>query len=257
MFFPRLRRHTKWMFVLLALVFGLGFVVFGVGAGGTGIGDIFRGRSSGGTTKSVSSAQKEVKQHPGQPQGYRDLATALQADGKTDESIVPLERYTQLKPKDADAYGELAGLYLARANREQRRGQDAQLAAADVTGGSIFGANLQLGSGQTLGQDPVSQAVQTQSNTVLTDAYSKASAAYSKAESTYKRLVLVRPEDPSIRLQLATTAQQGGDIAGAIAAYKAFLKLAPDDSNAPLVKAQLKQLRQAQQSQQSQQSPSG
>ena len=36
MFFPRLRRHAKWMFVFLALVFGLGFVVFGVGAGGTG-----------------------------------------------------------------------------------------------------------------------------------------------------------------------------------------------------------------------------
>ena len=29
MFFPRLRRHAKWMFVLLALVFGLGFVIFG------------------------------------------------------------------------------------------------------------------------------------------------------------------------------------------------------------------------------------
>ena len=50
------------------------------------------------------------------------------------------------------------------------------------------------------------------------------------------------PRDPSVQLQLATTAQQGGDLTTAIAAYKAFLKLAPDDSNAPLVKAQLKQL---------------
>src|SRR5262245_50552521 len=142
MFFPRLRRHTKWMFVLLALVFGLGFVVFGVGAGGTGIGDIFRGSSSGGTTKSVSSAQKEVREHPQQAQGYRDLATALQADGKTDQSIAPLEHYIQLRPKDGDAYSELAGLYLARANRQQQLAQNAQLAASDVTGGSTFGTNL-------------------------------------------------------------------------------------------------------------------
>ena len=34
MFFPRLRRQAKWMFVFLALVFGVGFVAFGVG--GTG-----------------------------------------------------------------------------------------------------------------------------------------------------------------------------------------------------------------------------
>ena len=32
MFFPKLRRHAKWMFVFLALVFGVGFVVFGIGA---------------------------------------------------------------------------------------------------------------------------------------------------------------------------------------------------------------------------------
>ena len=57
MFFPRLRRHAKWMFVFLALVFGLGFVVFGVGAGGTGIGDIFRG--SGGTLGAVRLGRAE------------------------------------------------------------------------------------------------------------------------------------------------------------------------------------------------------
>ena len=38
MFFPRLRRHAKWMFVFLAVALGGGFVLFGVGAGGTGVG---------------------------------------------------------------------------------------------------------------------------------------------------------------------------------------------------------------------------
>ncbi len=89
MFFPRLRRHAKWMFVLLALVFGLGFVVFGVGAGGTGVGDIFRG--SGGTSaQSVSDARSETEERPKDPQAWRDLATALETEGQTDEAIVAL-----------------------------------------------------------------------------------------------------------------------------------------------------------------------
>ena len=31
MFFPKLRRKAKWVFLLLAIAFGLGFVAFGVG----------------------------------------------------------------------------------------------------------------------------------------------------------------------------------------------------------------------------------
>ena len=52
MFFPRLRRHAKWMFVFLAVALGGGFVLFGVGAGGTGVGDLFRG---GGGASGVPS----------------------------------------------------------------------------------------------------------------------------------------------------------------------------------------------------------
>ena len=63
MFFPRLRRHAKWMFVLLALVFGLGFVLFGVGAGGVGVGDVFR--DSGGTSaQSVADARGDTEDRP-------------------------------------------------------------------------------------------------------------------------------------------------------------------------------------------------
>ena len=43
MFFPRLRRQAKWVFVFLAFVFAAGFVFFGVGSGSTGLGDLLRG----------------------------------------------------------------------------------------------------------------------------------------------------------------------------------------------------------------------
>ena len=99
MFFPRLRRHAKWMFVFLALVFGLGFVVFGVGAGGTGVGDIFRD-SNGSTAQSVSDARKETEQRPKDAQAWRDYATALETEGQTAEAIVALNTAIDLKPKD-------------------------------------------------------------------------------------------------------------------------------------------------------------
>ena len=63
MFFPRLRRHAKWVFLFLALAFGLGFVAFGVGAGGVGFGDVFRGSVDSGIP-SVSKAQERVNENP-------------------------------------------------------------------------------------------------------------------------------------------------------------------------------------------------
>ena len=55
MFFPRLRRQAKWVFVFLALVFAVGFVAFGVGSGSSGISDLLRGNFFGGGGTSTSS----------------------------------------------------------------------------------------------------------------------------------------------------------------------------------------------------------
>ena len=129
MFFPRLRRHAKWMFVFLALVFGLGFVVFGVGAGGTGVGDIFRGSGSS-SAQSVSDARKETEQHPKNAQTWRDYATALETEGQTAEAILALNTAIDLNPKDDSAYRELAGLHMTRATERQREAQILQLRAA-------------------------------------------------------------------------------------------------------------------------------
>src|SRR5919201_1503388 len=68
MFFPRLRRQAKWVFVFLALVFGVGFVAFGVGSGSTGLGDILNGQFFGGGGSSTSSQikddQKKIERNP-------------------------------------------------------------------------------------------------------------------------------------------------------------------------------------------------
>jgi tetratricopeptide (TPR) repeat protein len=249
LFFTRLRTHAKWMFVFLALVFGLGFVVFGIGSDqGTGIGDVFR--NDGGQTASgvsVSEARELVEENPKSPKALRTLSVSLQEEGETDEAITVLNRYLALAPKDEEALRELAGLHLGRATVLAQRAQEAQARASYLTFGSTFGTSLELGEGgATLGPDPIEEAVSTQANQVVSDAYTKSQGAFRKAEETYSRLVAVTPNDPNVQLELAQAAQQSGNLPRAIEAYERFLKLAPDDPSAPIVKQQIQQLKAAQ-----------
>ena len=103
MFFPRLRRQAKWMFVFLAIVFGLGYVIFNVGGSipGTGLGDVLQGLGqTSNAGPSVDESNDKIKEEPNNPQGYRDLATALQRENRSAEAIAPLERYVQMRPTD-------------------------------------------------------------------------------------------------------------------------------------------------------------
>ena len=68
-------------------------------------------------------------------------------------------------------------------------------------------------------------------------------ATAQQLEGVYKKLAkLHKPAEPSVQLQLAQAAQNAGDTAAAIAAYKHFIKLAPDDPNAAYARQQVKAL---------------
>lgn len=245
MFFPRLRRHAKWMFVFLALVFAVGFVGFGVGAGGTGLGDLFR--SSGGSgdgTPSASESLKRTQEDPTDAEAWRNLSTSYQTDGKTEAAIAALVTYTELRPKDADALRELGGLYLALGAEQSRETQLAQLQA--VYGGATtqFTSGLAV-DGRPLVEDPIAQALESQAVARVSQLSQEAQASFALAVGSYQDLAALRPRDPNVQFELAGIAQQAGDFASAIAAYERFLELAPEDGNAPLVRQQLKQLKQA------------
>jgi tetratricopeptide (TPR) repeat protein len=248
MFFTRLRRHAKWMFVFLALVFGLGFVIFGIGSDqGTGIGDILRdgGGSSNGSL-SVGEARERLADNPGSAPAKLALATALQEEGQTTEAITVLTDYLEQRPKDQDALRELAGLHLGRANAFAQDAQLAQIRASYLTFGSTFASPLDLGEGATLGTDPIDEALSTQLSQQVNAAYTRAQSSFQQAQETYERLAAAAPRDPNVQLELAQAAQQSGDTARAISAYERFLALAPDDPSAELVKQQVAQLKAAQ-----------
>ena len=243
MFFPRLRRHAKWMFVFLAVALGGGFVLFGVGAGGTGVGDILRGGGSSGVP-SISSATKKTEKNPQDIQAWKDLSTALQTKGKIQEAIDAQNHVVALAPKDTDALRELAALNLSQVTAKQQEAQLAQIRAAYAGAGQSFPGSLLSPTGQSLLDDRISVVLNTQASSAVQKLVGEAQAASAQAVTAYKQIVKLTPNDPNVQLELAQAAQQASDTATAIAAYKTFLKLAPDDPNASVVKQQLKQLRQ-------------
>jgi tetratricopeptide (TPR) repeat protein len=256
MFFPKLRQRAKWMFVFLALVFGLGYVIFNVGGTipGVGLGDVLQNLGQSAAGPSEGDARDAIKDNPNDPKGYYDLAQALQRDGKNDEAIAPLERYVQLRPKDRSALGQLAGIYLTQAREAQDKANLVQYQLTQLTGGDVFIPGQSSQFGQRFGQGQVTQIEANKLNQELSNSYVEAQQAYQNAVKAYNKLVAAIPnaeeaDQPSIFLQLAFAAQSANNLNAAIKAYRRYLAIAPDSPNAAAVKQQIKQLQDAQKAQ--------
>jgi tetratricopeptide (TPR) repeat protein len=246
MFFPRLRKQAKWMFVFLALAFAVGFVVFNVGSGGggTGIGDLLLDQPGAGSdAPSAKEARERIDKNPNDIQAYRALATALESEGDAAGAISALEEYTGRRPQDVDAKRELAGLYLSRAERLRNQAAAAQAEASSALAGTTFAPPNTTQLGQALGQDPITEAVQARVNERLNDVYSRMQTEYRLALSVYADIARLRPRDSTIQFELAQAAEAANDTPAAIAAYERFLVLAPDDPSAAAVRDRIKLLR--------------
>ena len=243
MFFPKLRKNAKWVFLFLALVFALGFVGFGVGAGGVGIGHVFEGASGDSGVPALDSAQEKVNENPEDPQAFRDLATAAQAQQETDVAIEALEGYVNLRPRDTDVLRELAGLYLVQIDEARQDYQIAEARTAFLAPGAAVLQSINLGD-KPLDPDPISNAIASSYSVDIQTALAKAQTAASSAVSTYKKIAAVSPKDPSVQLELAEAARTAGDTTSAIAAYQKYLTLVPaSDPTTRDVKRLIKELR--------------
>jgi tetratricopeptide (TPR) repeat protein len=246
MFFPKLRRRAKWVFLLLAIAFGIGFVAFGVGTGvgGTSIGDVLRdiiGQQN--ATGSLDDAKKKADENPRDAEAQLAYANALQARGRTQEAITALEAYTSLQPRDTDALRQLANLWgsvAAKARQEQQEATDqANLASIGSSLAAPDSAFL-----RDVDQNRIAQALASQASARASAAQQRAQSAAARQEKVYESLTLLIPDDPSIFLSLGLAAQAANDLDSAIVAFERFLDLAPNDPSAAQVKQQVAFLKQ-------------
>jgi tetratricopeptide (TPR) repeat protein len=246
LFFGRLRVHAKWLFVFLALVFSLGFIFLGIGSGSTGISQIvqnfFSGSSAGGS--SLSSLEKKTQEHPKDAAAWLAYANKLQQKNKPDDAATALTTYTQLRPKDTGALLQLAGIYLQRATDWQTLlyASNARTTALAPSYVLTPPSDSKLAQGLQTVNTPLTQAVTAQTTAITQNEQSQMTTYLTERVGVYQKLAKINPKDATTQLSLATAATDANDTTTAIAAYKAFLKLAPNDSQAPTARKTLKQL---------------
>jgi cytochrome c-type biogenesis protein CcmH/NrfG len=241
LFFMRLRRQAKWVYVLLAVLFAITFAFLGVGSGTNGLDQLFQGLNifhHGGN--SVSSAQKYIQDHPSDPKGFRDLATAYEAKGDTSNAIGALQQYTNLRPKAAAVWSELAGLQATQAQTYVQQYRDAYTNRQLLAPSQSFLPTGKLG--QALGTNKAEQVASKQADATLQAVQSRAQVALSSTVDSYDKVTKLTPKDSNAWFQLAQAAQQAGNYTVAVKAYKRYLVLNPSSTSKSQIEQLIKQL---------------
>ena len=142
LFFNRLRKRAKWVFIFLAVVFAGGFVLFGVGSSNvSGLSDIFNGIGGGGSGQpSVSKAEKATQKNPKDAAAWKTLAAAYDTTGDIPSAISAWTTYTTLRPKDVDGLQSLATDYEQQFSTQTQMAAAAQAEAQNAQGDAVRAA---------------------------------------------------------------------------------------------------------------------
>jgi predicted Zn-dependent protease len=242
LFFVRMRRSAKPVYVILAVLFAITFAFLGVGSGSSGLDQLFNNINifGHGNGKSVSSAQKEIQKHPNDPKGYRDLATAYEAKGDTGNAISALQQYTNLKSKDVKAWSELAGLQTTQAQNYLTQYQNAYTVRQLATPSATFYPTGKLGT--ALGTNPIENAASQTAQTTLNDLQQRVQLAYNGTVTSWQQVTKLQPKNSNGWFQLAQAAQTAGNATTAVTAYKKYLALNPGSASAAQIRQLIKQL---------------
>ena len=242
LFFMRLRRQAKWMYFLLAVLFALTFAFLGVGSGSSGLDQLLSNLNifGGGSGPSVSKAQKYIQKHPNAAKGYRDLATAFEGKGDTNQAISALQQYTTIRRKDAKAWTELAGLQSTQAESYLSSYQNAYYAQQLSAPSQTFLPTGKLA--EAIGTNKIESAQSTAMQSQVSDLQQRTQLAYNGAVDSWTQVTKLQPKNATAWLQMAQAAQTAGNTTEAVSAYKKFLALDPTSSNAQQIRSIIKQL---------------
>lgn len=219
----------------MAGAFALSFIVLGVGSGSTGIGQVidsfFSGSSASGS--SLSSLEHQTVLHPKSATAWLNYANQLEDDHQDDEAIAALTQYTKLRPSDQNELLELAGLDYERAVAWDTLYSETQSLEQAIDPSSAISPASTSPLGKALAAlptDPTSQAVSTEVGGDASSEYSKLVGYLSNRVTVYQKIVALTPGNAVNEYSLGQAAYQAAEVPVAIAAYKKFLKLAPDNS---------------------------
>jgi Flp pilus assembly protein TadD len=239
LFFVRMRRHQKWVYAVLAIIFALTFAFAGVGTGaGGGLNQLFNGIFSGGGGSSVSKAQDLVKSHPAA--GYRQLATAYETNGENAQAMSALQHYLKLRKTDAATWAELGGLALSQGNQYSTEYSTAAQNAQTVDPSAPFQPAGTLGT--AIGANTTYQQAAQNASTKATTLYTKANTALGAAVKDFQQASKIKPNNSSYLQELANAAASSGNSKVAVAALHRYLKLNPNSPLAPQIRKEIASL---------------
>jgi tetratricopeptide (TPR) repeat protein len=256
-----IRNRKGWIggvFFVLAGIFALSFIIGGVGTGNNAsLSDIFNNGGGGGSTtaqpESIRALQKTLKANPANAGAWRELANAYSSATRPADEAGAWAHFVKLRPTSLDGLQRLALAQAQMASGLSNQAQTYQQQASASSPGND--STFTGGTLGTLSQDPVSQAQAASDSDQQTQALLKASVIakrastwWKKSAGTYGKIVVLPAFGKSdlaatVWLNYGSAAQSANDTKSAIKAYNAFLKLAPDDTNAPQVRTIVKQLK--------------
>ena len=230
----------------MILVFGLGFVVLGVGSGGLDLGSILQdiGGRGGSSGPSISKLTERVNEHPRDAAARKQLAKAYADKGRIQEALAAYQEYIDLRPRDTEALTTVASLQSQQADTYAQQAQIAQDQQAFASARATFGVPSDSKFGKALGTDPIANVVETRSSSAFQQAYSQYVSAVQATIAAYQKLAKVQPTVENL-LTLAQRAARFQDTATAVKAYKQALKATDDPSLKAEIRSTIKTLQPA------------
>lgn len=258
-----IRNRRGWVagvFCVLVGIFAVSFIIGGVGTGSNAsISDIFNNDGGSGSTTGqpagIDVLQKKVKAQPKNAQAWQELADAYSSASRPSDEAGAMGHVVALKPGNLETLQRLAAAQAQVATTQSNQAQQLQQRA--YTSSPANDTTFSGGTLGTLSEDPVTiaqAAAESEQQAKLlkqsTTYSTRANTWWKRTSSTYAKVVALpsfakADLAASIWLNYASAAQSSSDVKTALKAYEAFLKLAPDDVNAPQVKSIVKELKKA------------
>jgi tetratricopeptide (TPR) repeat protein len=240
MLFEKIRRTQKPVFLFLALVFGLGFVLLGVGSGAGGVNplDVFGNNATG---DSIDDLNGQVKDHPDDADAWLDLARAYAADGQFDPALGAYRTYIGLRPKDSDEIVTTATLYERRARETAAEAApyQEQLQRLQAQQSAVTASGLKLSSSFS---QPLVTTLQQPLQTKTSEYQTRIQADLQQAISLWKQAVEIEPSNSSWWRAMANDALTVQDYPTALDALKQYVELEPQAADKKQIEQYIKQL---------------